>query len=145
MLFNLSNGLQVTDQNGTMLTSLPAVGATFCDPLLGMVYAPSYSFPNYVVSRTAACSQAAIATALATAPVASVSISVQLTGNPVVPSVLILQNWSVGYGLTNPFIYGYRAGYVWEGLMEPAGTNWTLKNKTAINAELLANGYPAIP
>ena len=73
-------------------------------------------------------------------------ISVQATNNVVVPGVLRLSGWTGTYSsLATQFIYGLRAGYVWLGVMEPLGTTGTLENKIAINAELVDNGFVAIP
>lgn len=143
-------GLQVSDGWGVPLASLPNVNTTFCDPLLGYVYSPtsaaSVSWTNfYAVYPTASCSSASIGTALSFAPAAYVTVTVESTGNVYVPTVLSLTNWSAGYGFVNPTIYAPRAGYVWGGVKEPQGSTFTVKNKTAINAELLGSGYTAIP
>lgn len=148
-LLTSTNGYQVTNQYGAPFTSLPTLNDTFCDPLLGYVYKPqstaTYTSNYYWVYYAANCGSAAISTALAGTHVAYVMVSVEPTGNAYVPNVLILTNWTPGYGLLNPWIYALRAGYVWEGLKEPQGTNFTLKNKAAINAELLGSGYSEIP
>jgi hypothetical protein len=150
LLLTLTDGYQVTNQSGAAFTSLPAVTSTFCDPLLNYVYQPLYttaynSTNFYRVYNTAGCGSPAIASALTGTSVANVTISVKSTGNTSVPGVLILTNWTAGYGLVNPWIYAVRAGFVWVGLMEPQGTNFTLKNKSAINAELVGSGFIAIP
>jgi hypothetical protein len=162
-LYNLSNGLQVTDRYGVQLTSLPVEKVTtFCDPLIGTVYVPTSTQmaanPNgwlyyvYFLTPGSACSSSNITTALGTAPQQQVTITWTPTGVPVVPTVLVLTNWFPinpnwsSFGFTNPWFYSLRAGYVWEGIMEPATTTVSsVKNKAAINAELKASGYTTIP
>ncbi len=148
LLFSPSNNnLQVTDQSGNALTALPTAGGTFCDPILSLVYQQiSPAFNSYNVYFTAGCTSGAISTALGTTRTATVMISVQATNNVVVPGVLLLSGWTGTYSaFATQFIYGLRAGYVWLGVMEPLGTTNTLENKIAINAELVDNGFVAIP
>jgi hypothetical protein len=150
LLLTSTMGLQVSDAWGVPLARLPTVNETFCDPLLGYVYQPtsaaSVSWTNfYAVYTTASCLGSSIGTALAGFPVAYVTVSVEATGNAYVPNVLSLTNWSAGYGFVYPTIYALRNGYVWEGVKEPQGSRFTVKNKAAINAELLGSGFAAIP
>ncbi|HEY6096329.1 MAG TPA: hypothetical protein VIU93_15420 [Gallionellaceae bacterium] len=162
-LYNLSNGLQVTDGNGAALTSLPVEDVTtFCDPLIGAVYVHTHTQmsanPNgwlyyvYFLTPGSACTSGNISTALAAGAQQQVTITWTPTGVAAVPTVLVLTNWfpiypnMSSYGFTNPWFYSLRAGYVWEGLMLPAATSGSsMKNKAAINAELNASGYTAIP
>lgn len=161
-LYNLANGLQATDGNGVALTSLPVEDTTtFCDPLIGTVYVPTTTQmtanPNgwmyyvYFLTPGSTCTSGAITTALGTAPQQQVTITWTPTGVPAAPTVLVLTNWysptgTGSFGFTNPWFYGLRGGYAWEGIMLPATTTVdSMKNKAAINAELKASGYTTIP
>lgn len=162
-LYNLADGWQVTDVYGTALSSLPTANATtFCDPLIGTVYDPrgtkmssnpdGWLYYVYFLASGQTCTSGAIASALGTAPQQQVTITWLPTGVPAAPTVLKLTNWFPIYpnmsmfGFTNPWFYALRGGYVWEGLMVPANTSaGSAKNKAAINAELQASGYTALP
>lgn len=147
----------ITDVNGVLLTALPAASTTLCN--LGMVYQPiagaAAGVNNYNLYFATDCTAASIAAAVAApnVPQANMLISTYATGNAAVPSVLRITNaiTPVGSFLTNVdflnnSIFGLRAGNVWMGAMRPAGTaNPADLNKTAMNAELVASGFTAIP
>ena len=143
----------ITDSSGAALIALPNVGATgptFCDTdnfsvLQPINPAPAAGMNNYNVFSTASCLAADIASAIASPAAGSVLVSIQNTGNSVVPTVLRLSATGTLAGMNN-YIYGMRAGNVWYGWMTPNGTvGSTEENKIAINAELVANGLTLLP
>lgn len=159
-LFNLSSGLQETDLSGAPLTYLPVEDTTaFCDPLIDTVYEPTatqwgthaWLYYVYFTASGSGCTSSSISAALAAGAQQQVVITWTPTGNTAVPTVLVLTNWYPIYpnmsffGLTNPWFYSLRAGNVWEGIVEQAGTGFGRKSKIAVNAELTANGYAPIP
>jgi len=141
----------ITGASGIALSVLPALGVTFCDPTAPAVVYQGMGLPtpsaNYNVYNTTSCSSGNITTALGTAPIATVLISLVSTGNTAVPNVLRLSNaiGSAPPAWMNNSIYGVQAGYVWWGVTYPIGTSFVSKNKIAINQELVASGLPAIP
>lgn len=145
--------LPVTNTTGTPLAALPTVGTgTFCDPYMLYVYQPTATLGTYNVFNTAGCSATAITTAT-TAPAVSlgtVTIAQLATGNANVPNVLQLSGWT-GTALTannianSNYIYAVRAGGVYAGWVNYPGYINYDENKTAINAEVVATGFVAIP
>ncbi|HEY0664898.1 MAG TPA: hypothetical protein VGD24_02415 [Gallionella sp.] len=145
--------LPATDVAGVALTALPSVGATFCDANYRMVFqaispAPAAGANNYNVFYALRCASADITTAIAGTSAGTVLVSNQVTGNAAVPNVLRVQA-ATGNPLVwmNNVIYALRAGNVGFGFVDPAGTvdYSESHNKTAINAQLLANGLVALP
>lgn len=143
----------LTDSSGAALTALPSVGATgptFCDTdnfsvLQPINPAPAPGSNNYNVFSTASCLASDIASAITTSAVGTVLVSIQSTGNTVVPTVLRLSATGTLAWMNN-YIYGVRAGNVWYGWMTPNGTvGNNEENKIAINAELVANGITPLP
>jgi len=144
----------VTDGAGVVMTALPVIGtATFCDPYWNRVFKPiagaAAGAPNYSVFMSGGCSAAAISTALAGTAAGTVIASLTPTGNAIVPNVVTLSGWTGTLAAFNiPFdniMYGANAGQLWPGVLWSAGFTDTQENKTAINAELAANGFAAIP
>lgn len=156
--FNNFASLAVTDATGVALTTLPTLGTTtFCEPLesglQSTVYKPiagaAAGAANYnVIYSAGACTAAAITTALAGTGNAQ-TLSLKATGIGGVSVIVSNANQSQ--------IFGVYQGKVYGGNFEPAG-GWPLpigapavtpapelKNKTAINAELVAAGKVALP
>lgn len=145
--------LPITDATGTALTALPALTltTTLCDPNSLLVFqaispAPA-SGDNVNVFTTASCLQADITAATASTAMGTVSVTVQATGNATVASVIRVQATATATAYLNNSILGLRAGAVYPGNMNPAGVAYASSdlNKTAVNAELVANGLTPIP
>lgn len=143
----------VTDALGVPLPAVPAVGDTFCDPILpATVFQTIGAVPtganNYNVYNAADCTQANISSALQTAPLGTVLITTKSTGNTVVQQVLLLSN-AAGANAPpwlNNAIYGPNLNNVWYGWFTPVGAIFDfVANKITINAELTASGFQAIP
>jgi hypothetical protein len=159
--FNNFASAAVTDGAGVALTAMPVLGTTtFCDNSQGYmatVYQPitapvAGSTANYTKfqSMGGACTAAGITAALAAPsfPASPETLSVKATG---IAGVSVIASTSV----LSTFFATY-LGKVYAGNFEPAG-GWPLPagvvftptpiltNKTAINAELLAEGKPALP
>lgn len=144
----------VTDGSGVALAALPVIGTTtFCDSYWGMVYQPiagaTGTAPNYNVFYTLGCSATAITTALAGTAAGTVLATATATNNSVVPTVLTLSGWTGSLTVLNiandTLMYGLNGGQVWPGDMVTPGYVDTVENKIAINSELVANGFVAIP
>lgn len=142
---------KITNQAGAVLIALPALDTTFCDPTFPYVFEAQGS-GIYKVWPTADCSAGAIATAI-TAPTADGTVVMDRPGtnNTYVPYVLHVQSvTTIGNTLVSGMrnmIYGERLNAVWYGWMLPIGT-YQLDpefNKTALNAQLLANGQVSLP
>ena len=139
----------ITDEQGVQLVALPLLNTTFCDPTFPAVFQAQGS-GSYQVLTTASCSKADISTAITNHTVeGTVTMNSQATGNTNVPTVLHVQS-ATGNALVSPMgnmIYGARADAVGYGWMLPVGTYQfdASMNKTAINAQLLANGLVEIP
>ena len=149
----------VTDANGLPLIALPVLNTTFCDPTdwpatwPANVYVPiagaatganNYNVYNLVGGSCTTANISASISASTAVPYATVLISKKATGSTAVPNVLILTNpvplVGVDVSWITNWIYGVRAGNVWDGSMNFAGLVNTIENKTAIDAELKASG-----
>ena len=143
----------VTNDQGALLTALPASGATFClswgpNNSSGKVFKAITPVPasgdNYNVYSSNSCTLSEINTGIAAGKYTTSSVLSRNTGYATVPSVVSLQDSG------NPYvsILGVVSGKVYQGGMAPAGTTQSsssLKNKIAINAELSASGSTPLP
>jgi hypothetical protein len=149
--------LTVTDANGAALTTLPTLTTAFCNPmpsaLASTVYKPivgaGAGAANYTsIDSAGTCTAANITTALAGTGMDQ-TLSLKATGIAGVSVIVSNVNQSQ--------IFGVYQGKVYGGNFEPAG-GWpavggapaptpvpVLKNKTAVNAELVAAGKAALP
>jgi hypothetical protein len=141
----------ITDVSGT---SLPTIGSIFCDPNNG-VLSPitptptngSYNYNVYNLPSGGGCTSANITTARAGTIAYAALLSSLLTGNAIVPNVLLLSGQTGTSDYLGNVIYGLRAGNVWSGFMYQAGVSVAIANENmlAINAELVANGLTPLP
>lgn len=153
---------KVTGANGVQLTALPALNTTFCVQQFGgaQVFVPIAGAvapaDNYNVFGALTCSAADItnATAAGVLPWGTVTIGAKATGIAAVPTVgLCTVTTAVGspntlaVGWLNDNIVAVMNGLAYSGWRSPAGPRTDINdlNKTAVNAELLANGYLALP
>lgn len=161
--FQLTSGTtarpaKVTDMNGVMLPP-SALPASFCVQQISgaAVFRPITPAPgsgdNYNQFGAMSCSVADIAAAgssLGTARAGfTVTLSLKSTGNAAVTSVGLVTVTDPVSNISwmNNYIVAVRAGAWYPGKMQPAGTFGHMENnnKIAVNAELAANGRPAVP
>lgn len=148
----------ITDGAGVVLTALPAVGTRFCatgwvyDPIVGAA-AGADNYNLYTVSNpsanTPSCSAAFIATALSSpTPRFTAWVGLKATGNAVVPNVLEAK-WTSNTKQITDEIYVFHLNKFMAGYFSAAGTSYSATqytlNKTAVNAQLRANGIASLP
>lgn len=149
-LYGDTISLPLTNEAGNQLTALPALDSTsFCLPTYLSVLVPQGAGVYNVIPVTS-CTSNYISTAISsTAPVGTATIVNQATGNLYVPNVLLVQSTSGSslMSVVSGLIIGVRDNVARLGWMAPAGTYQSdpKKNKTALNAELLAHGLVEIP
>lgn len=149
----------ITDSTGLALTTLPTLGTTtFCENSIGgngvkvynAIVGAAVGAANYnLIYGAGRCTAANITSVLTNIAVTPETLSIKATGIAGVSVIVSNVNRSQ--------IFATYQGKVYPGNFEPAG-GWpamvgappyvpfiTMKNKTAINAELLAQGLPALP
>ncbi len=139
----------VTDLNGVALTALPAAGAGFCSN--GLIFTPilnaAAGADNYNVYLAGKCTSAFITAGTMFPAAGTVRLSTKATGNSVVPTVGIASAAVTSpVSFVNNAILAVVTGKVMEGNFRPAGSNASrvfYVNKTALDAELVANGLPS--
>jgi hypothetical protein len=165
--YTLSSGstqfpTKVTNMSGVALTALPA--GAFCvqegpgaQILKPITPAPAAGADNFNIYGAWSCSATEIANQNANIAAGggafqgTAFLTVHQTGNSVVPSVGLVTLTSPAALAAVPWmnnkIIGLRAGQMYSGYMDPAGTFGHIngKNKTALTAYLTANGRPALP
>jgi len=145
--YMLTSPAPVTDASGLTLGALPTVGTgVFCDQGFGYIYQPAATLGSYnVFGVIGGCTAAKITTALGTAPMGTVVITLVTANNTAGTTLLTLGNWTGASIVNKPGIYSVRAGAVYGGAVNAAGGSADGWSKVALNAWIVANGFPAIP
>ncbi len=140
----------VTNMSGAALTALPVLGTdSFCSSngVFTPIVNPAAGADNYNVYWTAGCTAASITAATQSIAAGTVRLSAKQTGNSVVP-VVGIANAAVTSPVSwlNNDIIAVVNGTVMGGTFRPAGSAASrifYANKTALDAELVANGLPS--